>query len=156
NDISLSAVESSLAMICASVCACVQAFPVLSRILGENSLLNTTVGALVISAASVDEACVWCLLALVVSTVNAGSPLDAFYVFLLLAFFVAVMLTVVKKALLVVVRRVSGEDTGAPSRGVVILCLLLTLVAAWVTDFIGIDAIFGAFVAGIIVPREHR
>ncbi|CAN0429156.1 unnamed protein product, partial [Ectocarpus sp. 8 AP-2014] len=27
--------------------------------------------------------------------------------------------------------------------------------AAWVTDFIGIDAIFGAFVAGIIVPREH-
>ncbi|CAM9450601.1 unnamed protein product, partial [Ectocarpus sp. 12 AP-2014] len=133
----------------------VTAFPVLSRILGENSLLNTTVGALVISAASVDEACVWCLLALVVSTVNAGSPLDAFYVFLLLAFFVAVMLTVVKKALLVVVRRVSGEDTGAPSRGVVILCLLLTLVAAWVTDFIGIDAIFGAFVAGIIVPREH-
>lgn len=65
----------------------------LSRILGENSLLNTNVGALVISAASVDEACVWCLLALVVSTVNAGSPLDAFYVFLLLAFFVAVMLT---------------------------------------------------------------
>lgn len=81
------------AMIYASVCACVQAFPVLSRILGENSLLNTTVGALVISAASVDEACVWCLLALVVSTVNAGSPLDAFYVFLLLVFFVAVMLT---------------------------------------------------------------
>lgn len=82
------------AMMCDStVCAFVQAFPVLSRILGENSLLNTTVGALVISAASVDEACVWCLLALVVSTVNAGSPLDAFYVFLLLAFFVAVMLT---------------------------------------------------------------
>lgn len=65
----------------------------LSRILGENSLLNTNVGALVISAASVDEACVWCLLALVVSTVNAGSPLDAFYVFLLLVFFMAVMLT---------------------------------------------------------------
>lgn len=56
-----------------------------------------------------------------------------------------------------VVRRISGDDTGgAPSRGVVILCLLLTLVSAWVTDFIGIDAIFGAFVAGIIVPREHR
>ena len=70
-----------------------QAFPVLSRILGENSLMNTKVGALVISAASVDEACVWCLLALVVSTMNAGSPLDAFFVFLLLVFFVAVMLT---------------------------------------------------------------
>ncbi|CAN0374897.1 unnamed protein product [Pylaiella littoralis] len=133
----------------------VTAFPVLSRILGENSLLNTTVGALVISAASVDEACVWCLLALVVSTVNAGSPLDAFYVFLLLVFFVGIMLTVVRRALLYVVRRVSGEVTGAPPRGVVILCLLLTLVSAWVTDFIGIDAIFGAFVAGIIVPREH-
>eukprot|EP00752_Nemacystus_decipiens_P004580 g4180.t1 len=134
----------------------VTAFPVLSRILGENSLLNTNVGALVISAASVDEACVWCLLALVVSTVNAGSPLDAFYVFLLLAFFVAVMLTVVRRALLVMVREISGDDSGgAPSRGVVILCLLLTLVSAWVTDFIGIDAIFGAFVAGIIVPREH-
>ncbi|CAM9690702.1 unnamed protein product, partial [Scytosiphon promiscuus] len=133
----------------------VTAFPVLSRILGENSLLNTNVGALVISAASVDEACVWCLLALVVSTVNAGSPLDAFYVFLLLLFFMAVMLTVVRKALLMVVRRVPGEESGAPPRGVVILCLLLTLVAAWVTDFIGIDAIFGAFVAGIIVPREN-
>lgn len=63
----------------------------------------------------------------------------------------------VRLALLEVVRRISGEDNdGAPSRGVVILCLLLTLVSAWVTDFIGIDAIFGAFVAGIIVPREHR
>lgn len=70
-----------------------QAFPVLSRILTENHLLNTSVGALVISAASVDEACVWCLLALVVSTVNAGSPLDAFYVFLLLVFFLICMLT---------------------------------------------------------------
>ena len=58
--------------------------------------------------------------------------------------------------LLRLVQRISGDDTGAPSRGVVILCLLLTLVCAWVTDFIGIDAIFGAFVAGIIVPREHR
>ena len=56
-----------------------------------------------------------------------------------------------------VVQKISGDDAGgAPSRGVVILCLLLTLVSAWVTDFIGIDAIFGAFVAGIIVPREHR
>lgn len=74
-------------------CKLSQAFPVLSRILTENHLLNTSVGALVISAASVDEACVWCLLALVVSTVNAGSPLDAFYVFLLLMVFVAIMLT---------------------------------------------------------------
>lgn len=58
---------------------------------------------------------------------------------------------------MVVVQKISGDDTGGPpSRGVVILCLLLTLVSAWVTDFIGIDAIFGAFIAGIIVPREHR
>lgn len=66
------------------------------------------------------------------------------------------LVTVVRWALLRVVRQVAGDDTGAPSRGVVILCMLLTLVSAWVTDFIGIDAIFGAFVAGIIVPREHR
>ena len=58
--------------------------------------------------------------------------------------------------MLQVVREVSGEGEGPPSRGVVILCMLLTLVSAWVTDFIGIDAIFGAFVAGIIVPRENR
>lgn len=64
--------------------------------------------------------------------------------------------SVVRWGLLLVVRQISGDDTGAPSRGVVILCLLLTLVSAWITDFIGIDAIFGAFVAGIIVPREHR
>lgn len=62
----------------------------------------------------------------------------------------------VKRTLLRIVRAVSGDDTGAPPRGVVILCMLLTLVSAWITDFIGIDAIFGAFVAGIIVPREHR
>ena len=65
--------------------------------------------------------------------------------------------TVGRWALLRLVQQISGDDdTGAPSRGVVILCLLMTLVSAWVTDFIGIDAIFGAFVAGIIVPREHR
>ena len=81
----------------------------LSRILGENSLMNTRVGALVISAASVDEACVWCLLALVVSTVNAGSPVDAFYVFLLLVLFVAVMLTG-ERSYAFVLQGMKGDD----------------------------------------------
>lgn len=61
-----------------------------------------------------------------------------------------------KWVIAVIVREISVEETGPPSRNVVIVCMLMTLIAAWVTDFIGIDAIFGAFVAGIIVPREHR
>lgn len=65
-------------------------------------------------------------------------------------------LPVVRWAVLHTVRQIGGETQGTPARGVVILCFLLVLIAAWVTDFIGIDAIFGAFVAGIIVPREHR
>lgn len=71
-------------------------------------------------------------------------------------YFIFLFRAAVRWTLLRLVRYISVDDTGAPSRGVVILCLLLTLISAWVTDFIGIDAIFGAFVAGIIVPREHR
>lgn len=80
-----------------------------------------------------------------------ASALASVFLFVCFLFGAAVRWTLLR-----LVRCISVDDTGAPSRGVVILCLLLTLISAWVTDFIGIDAIFGAFVAGIIVPREHR
>ncbi|CAM9823232.1 unnamed protein product, partial [Phaeothamnion confervicola] len=132
----------------------VTAFPVLSRILTEQHLLGTKVGVATISAAAFDDVAAWCMLALVIAIVNAGSPLDAVYVFLLLVSFTVIMLMGVSRLLALYIPRLMPH--GEATHAVVFVCLLVAIFSGWVTDVIGIDAIFGGFIAGLAMPRTHN
>ncbi len=120
----------------------ITAFPVLARILQETGLADTEVGTLTITCAAVDDATAWCLLAVVVATVESSDFGGAGRSIGLALVFLATMLWIVKPLL--------GRVPSVP----VWLAICLALLGAWTTEQIGIHAIFGAFMAGIAMPRH--
>ena len=133
----------------------VTAFPVLARILAESRLLGTRVGTVAIACAAVDDVAAWCLLAGVVLLVKAapgGTPLVATLGGALV--FVLLMLAVARP-LLARIRWIGGERT-ALTRDRLATLVVLAFASAWITERLGLHAVFGAFLAGCVLPRDRR
>jgi Kef-type K+ transport system membrane component KefB len=130
----------------------VTAFPVLARILTERRMLRSPVGALAMAGAAIDDVTAWGLLALATAVAGSGKPTHAAQVVALAALFVAAML-LIGRPLLNRASRAYDEVGEVPVLwlGGIFVCVLLS---AYVTEQIGIAAIFGAFVMGLIMPRR--
>ncbi|WP_030606485.1 cation:proton antiporter domain-containing protein [Streptomyces sclerotialus] len=132
-----------------AVAMSITAFPVLARILVDRGMYGTPVGALAMACAAVDDVTAWCLLALVVALASAGSPLDAVTTAALAVGFTLLMLHVVRPLL---ARWAARLDRAGD--GVVLVGLFSGLsLSALATDLIGVHALFGAFLFGVITPR---
>jgi Kef-type K+ transport system membrane component KefB len=132
----------------------VTAFPVLARILTERNLIGSRVGAVAIACAAVDDLTAWCLLAGVVLLVRASG--DALPLWLTLAgtgVYVGLMLFGARRAL----RRLEAtyRARGALTQDAMGVVLLLVLASAWVTEWLGVHALFGAFLTGVTMPKEQ-
>jgi Kef-type K+ transport system membrane component KefB len=130
------------------------AFPMLARILYERGLQNSPLGRLTLLAASIDDALAWCILA-VLSAMHIGTgATDALPTIGLTAVFAVVMLKVVAPLLRPMGRTVAR--TGRLSPGAMYAVILIPLAAGWMTDWIGVYAVFGGFFAGLAMPREAK
>jgi K+:H+ antiporter len=114
----------------------ITAFPVLARVLQETGLYHTRIGVLTITCAAVDDVTAWCVLAVVVAIVKSTGAADAIQTILLSLLFLAVVLRVVRPIL--------ARLPTVP----LWLAVSLALLGAWITEEIGIHAIFGAFMIG--------
>ncbi len=130
----------------------VTAFPVLARILIERRMLKRPVGALAMAGAAIDDVTAWCLLALAAAIAGSGDPSHALQVVALAAVFSAAMLLVGRR-LLGRVSKAYDEVGQVPTLwlGAIFVGVLLS---AFVAQQIGIAAIFGAFLMGLIMPRR--
>ncbi|KAI9353765.1 Cation/H+ exchanger [Obelidium mucronatum] len=139
----------------------ITAFPVLARILTERKLLHTKVGQATISAAAVDDFIAWALLVLVIALINnsktgeggAASYLTAVYVCLCIiayALFLWYAIRPILRRLLVL-----SQDREHLNQLLLFVVFTLVLFSAWFTEIIGVQAIFGAFLVGVIMPHEH-
>jgi Kef-type K+ transport system membrane component KefB len=128
----------------------ITAFPVLARIVQERGMTKQAIGSLVIACAASDDITAWCILAVVIAIVNAGSVSSALLSVLFTAAFVLFMLYVVKPVLERVAERNSALET--VSKPILALFFMVILAAAYATEVIGIHALFGAFMAGIAIP----
>ncbi|KAL0961524.1 hypothetical protein HGRIS_006464 [Hohenbuehelia grisea] len=146
-------VEFTHFMLFTGVAYSITAFPVLCRILTELKLLDTTVGIVVLSAGVGNDIIGWTLLALSVALVNAGSGLTALYILLTCVAWTVFLLFPAKFALRWIARKTGSIENG-PTMFFMTVTILLLFGSAFFTDIIGVHAIFGAFVVGIIVPRE--
>lgn len=126
----------------------ITAFPVLARLLTEKNMLRTKIGTLALTCAAVDDVIAWCLLALVISVIHAQGPLSIALTIGLTLLFVLTMLMVVRPLLGYVDRRIRSKQQ------VVVLSMVLLLLAAYLTNAIGIHPVFGAFLVGVILPRK--
>ena len=131
----------------------ITAFPVLARILGDRNLQKTPMGMLALTCAAINDAIAWCLLAFVVGVMQA-TPAAAIRTVVLTFLYIALMLTAGR---IIVVRAVARLDR-SPRIGEQALALVLAgvLLSAVATEFIGIHAIFGAFLIGAIIPHHSR
>jgi len=130
----------------------VTAFPVLARILTERDLLRTRVGAVALACAAVDDVTAWCILAGVVALIRAGhAGLPWWGTVLGSAAFVAAMIWIARPLLARLERRF--ERDGRVTQDVLAAVFLVTLASAWTTEALGIHALFGAFLAGAVMPK---
>jgi Kef-type K+ transport system membrane component KefB len=130
----------------------ITAFPVLARILAELKLLTTDLGRMAMSAAAVNDITAWILLALAIALSGTGSPFVSVYVLLCGVGFVGAATFLVRPVLVYMARR---SPEGEPVKeSFVCATLAVVLAAGFVTDAVGIHALFGAFVIGVLVPKE--
>ena len=121
------------------------AFPVLARILQETGLRSTPMGALVLTAAAVDDVIGWSILAVALAVLASSGAGDYLRLVLEIALFVGVVVLVVRPLLARLLQHPS------PAREA--LVLPAALAGAYATDAIGIHAVFGAFLMGAAMPR---
>jgi len=133
----------------------VTAFPVLARILTERDLLRTRVGTVAIACAAVDDVTAWCILAAVVAVVRTGSGAQPLWITLGgSVLFVGAMLLVVRRALRWL--PAAFDRHGGMTQAMLAVVLVVALAAAWTTERIGVHALFGAFMAGAVLPKDDR
>jgi Kef-type K+ transport system membrane component KefB len=130
----------------------ITAFPVLARIVQERQLTKTKLGAIVITCAAADDITAWCILAMVIAIVKAGSVVSSVYTILLAIAYVILMMKVVRPFLKRLGDIYSHQDT--LSKPVVAIFFITLLVSAYLSEIIGIHALFGAFLAGVIMPQN--
>jgi Kef-type K+ transport system membrane component KefB len=130
------------------------AFPVLARILIERNALGRRMGTVAIACSAVSDVTGWCILAYIVALIRAeASPAPMWMKLGGIIAFAVIMIYGVRRLL-------RGFETvyrklGTLSEGLMSLMLLLVLASALCTEALGIHLLFGAFLLGTIMPKEH-
>jgi len=143
----------SFALFC-GIAMSITAFPVLARIVQERGIHKTKLGSIVITCAAADDITAWCILAAVIAIVKAGSFVSSLYIIAMAVAYVFLMIIVVKPFLKRVGDLYSSRKT--LSKPVVAIFFLTLIISAYVTEVIGIHALFGAFMAGVIMPESGK
>lgn len=133
----------------------ITAFPVLARILSERDLLGTRIGALSIACAAVDDVTGWCILACIIVLTRASHSATPIWLTLIGSLAFVVLLVFGAKPLLknFESRYASkGRLTEAATSGII----LFALASALATEALGIHFLFGAFLAGVVMPKDRQ
>ena len=128
----------------------ITAFPMLARIIYERGLTGSALGALALASGAINDAFAWCVLAIVVASFGGGPQLaiEAIGGGLLYA---VIVVGPGKKLLLKIGR--AAEREGRVTAPLLGITLMLFMLAAWVTDGIGLHPVFGGFLLGTAMPR---
>jgi Kef-type K+ transport system membrane component KefB len=127
----------------------ITAFPVLARILEDRNLTNTALGSIALTCAAVDDVTAWCILALVIALVKAAGIASSAITVSLTLVFATAMIVLVRPQL---ARVIKEPDSQQHRRRLIPIILAFVLVCALITETIGIHALFGGFLAGVVMP----
>ncbi|MCB6971904.1 MULTISPECIES: cation:proton antiporter domain-containing protein [Butyricimonas] len=134
------------------ICMSITAFPVLARIVQERNMTKTSVGMLSIASAANDDVTAWCLLAIVIALAKAGTFVSALYTIGLTLIYIVFMFLVMRPFL-----RKIGETyaySEVINKTFVGFIFLILVLSSAITEIIGIHALFGAFIAGVVMPTN--
>lgn len=134
----------------------ITAFPMLAWIVVDSGLLHTRLGTMSLACAAVDDACAWVLLATVVATTK--DSMSGAFIAIGGGIGYLLFMTLIARRWLARLetwqpKRGDTERAGGLPVGQLTIVLLVIMLAAWFTDWVGIYSVFGAFVAGAVMPR---
>jgi len=130
----------------------VTALPVLARVIEERGLSKSHLGSTAIACAAVDDVTAWCLLAVVVAIAKATGFSGALLTISLALVFIGIMLFFIKP---MASRMMDTKDRNeTQSKGLVAGVLTFVCASALFTEVIGIHALIGAFLAGVVMPQH--
>jgi Kef-type K+ transport system membrane component KefB len=141
---------SFAAMLFLGASMCITAFPVLARIIQAKGLIDTPVGTVSLGAGAIDDASAWCLLAVVLASIDDHLGRAVRNIAGGVAYVAAVYLFIRPLLNWSARRMTQGERL---NDGAFVVCLAVMCLGAWFTDMIGLHAVFGAFVMGTAIPR---
>lgn len=128
----------------------ITAFPVLASILRERRMSKTIIGTLAITCAAIDDITAWCVFAAVIAISTAGTYLSAFFIIGFTVLYILLMFNVVRPLLASYYKNAAKlNGFGISPLAVSFIVLLLS---AYTTKLIGIHSLFGAFMAGVVMP----
>jgi len=131
----------------------ITAFPVLARILTDRGMLGTKLGTLAIACAAVDDVTGWCILAYITLLIRVETGATPTWITIAGSIAFVLFMVIVVRPLL---QRLLAlyERRGRLGDSAIAVVLLLALGSALITDRIGIHLLFGAFLAGAIMPKD--
>jgi K+:H+ antiporter len=132
------------------VATAITAFPVLARILAERGMQRTRIGSLALASASVNDVLAWILLASVVIVAKSTSSGD--WRLLLLPAYLGVITLGVRPLMNALARL--RLKAGRLTPDLLAVILVVVLASAYVTEWMGLNFIFGAFIVGAVMPRD--
>jgi K+:H+ antiporter len=131
----------------------ITAFPVLARIIQEHGFSRSEIGTTAVACAAADDVTAWCLLAVVVAIAQSGSGPGAIWTLAFAVLYIFFMLLVVRPFLSRSLNVAAHDPVSSRLIGLILVGLL---VSAWITETIGIHALFGAFLMGVAIPDQNH
>lgn len=132
----------------------ITAFPVLARIIQEKGLTKSHLGTISLASAANGDITAWCLLAIVVAIAQTDSLLSAVYNILFSAIYMLVMFFVVRPFLRMVGQIYHNEEV--IDKRLVALMFFILIASSFLTEILGLHALFGAFIAGVVMPVDIK
>lgn len=156
NDTNSPEIDFTTYMVFIAVALCITAFPVLARILTELNLIGDRAGTIVLAAGITNDLVGWILLALAVTLANSSAGINTLYILLLTIAWFLFLVYPVRLSMRFLLKKYTNElQTGEPSQTLMMFILVLVFISSFYTNIIGVHAIFGAFMVGVIVPRDN-
>lgn len=132
----------------------ITAFPVLARIIQEKGLTKTHLGTISLASAANGDITAWCLLAVVIAIAQAGSMLSAVYNILFSILYTLFMFFAVRPFLRMVGHIYHNKEV--IDKPLVAFMFLLLIISSYLTEILGLHALFGAFIAGVVMPGNIK
>lgn len=132
----------------------ITALPVIVRILMDIGLFKSRMGLLVVSSAMIDDTVGWLIFSVILGMIGRGAEMPVLQTIILTLGFAIGMLTVGRG----IINRILpwiNKKLAWPG-GILSLSLALCFLGASFTEYIGIHAVFGAFIIGVCLgDSEH-
>ena len=132
----------------------ITAFPVLARIIQERGMTRSNLGSISLATAANGDITAWCLLAAVVAYAQAETIDSVMYNVLFSFLYICVMLFLVRPFL-----RIIGDlyhNKEVMDKSLVAMMFFILIASSYVTEILGLHALFGAFLAGMIMPENLK